>query len=53
MTHIWHWNKWRGDRKGHPCRLLVTRSGNGNILVEFADGEWVVAPRYAVRRIKP
>lgn len=49
MTHVWFWVKYRPDRKGHPCRVLC-RGRNGNVLVEFEDGEQVIAPRYAVRR---
>lgn len=50
MTHVWYWRKNRPDRKSHPCRVIC-RGLNGNVLIEFADGEQVVAPRYAVRRI--
>lgn len=49
-THVWHWRKWRGDRKGDPCRVLVRARTNGAILVEFEDGERVVTSRWAVRR---
>lgn len=54
MTHVWFWRKYRPDRKGDLCRLLVVGRGPGprNVLVEFADGERVVAPRYAVRRLR-
>lgn len=51
--HVWWWRKWRGDRKGHRCRVLARGRGKGprNVLVEFQDNrEKVVAPRFAVRR---
>ncbi len=52
LTHVWFWRKYRPDRKGHPCRVVCGANGAGprNLLVEFEDGELVVAPRYAVRR---
>jgi hypothetical protein len=52
LTHRWHWRKWRPDRWGDPCRVLCRGNGRGprNILIEFADGERIVAPRFAVRR---
>lgn len=52
MTHVWYWRKHRPDRKGHPCRVLATSPGPGprNVLVEFSDGEQVIAPRWAIRR---
>lgn len=50
LTHVWYWRKFVGERKDQPCRLVVSRSSNGNIMVEFADGFRVIAPRYAVRR---
>lgn len=54
LTHVWYWRRHRGDRKGHSCAALASASGGGprNVLVEFADGEQVVAPRWAVRRRK-
>ena len=54
MTHVWHWRKYRPDRKGHACRVVCVANGRGprNVMVEFADGEQVVAPRYAVRKAK-
>lgn len=54
MTHVWFWRKYRPDRKDHRCRIVCAADGRGprNLLVEFEDGEQVVAPRYAVRRIK-
>lgn len=50
--HVWFWRKHRPDRKGHRCRLLAVGSGGGprNVLVEFEDGEQVVAPLNAIRR---
>lgn len=48
MTHVWRWRKHRGDRHGQPCRIIC--AGRGNAMVEFADGEQVIAPRWAVRR---
>lgn len=50
-THVWFWRKFRGDRKDHPCRIIVPPASNGNIMVEFEDGERIVAPRYCVRRL--
>ena len=52
MTHVWYWRRHRGDRKGHPCRVIARAPGPGprNVLVEFEDGEQVVAPRYAIRK---
>lgn len=54
MTHIWFWRKFRPDRKGQVCRV-VCGSGPGrgpkNVMVEFEDGERVVAPRWAIRRM--
>lgn len=59
--HVWHWRKWpKRDswadhdlRKGHRCRVLCRGNGAGprNALLEFEDGERLVAPRYAVRRV--
>ncbi len=53
MTHVWFWRKYRPDRKGHACRVVCSANGRGprNLLVEFEDGEQVIAPRYAVRRV--
>jgi hypothetical protein len=54
FDHEWFWRKWRGDRKGHRCRILARGNGRGprNILVQFIDGERVVAPRWAVRKAR-
>jgi hypothetical protein len=51
---VWHWIKYRGDRKGHRCRVLAQgqRGGPWNVLVEFMDGELVVAPQHAVREAR-
>lgn len=52
--YVWFWKKWRGDRKGHRCRVLARgkRGGPHNVLVEFEDGERVVAPRFAIRKAR-
>jgi hypothetical protein len=47
--YVWFWRKFLGERKGQPCRRIC-QGRNGNVLVEFADGFRVVAPRYATRR---
>lgn len=51
-THVWYWRTVRPDRKGHRCELLAAGRGPGprNVAVQFADGEVVIAPRWAVRR---
>lgn len=61
--HVWRWKKWplrewggvSGVRFGYECRVLARGVGRGprNIIVEFRDGEVVVAPRFSVRRVKP
>lgn len=57
---VWFWRKWPwldltrppgGEWKGRRCRALA-RGKNGNTLVEFENGELVVAPFYAVRRAR-
>ena len=50
--HVWYFRKYRGDRKGQPCKVLARGRGPGprNVLVEFKDGERVVGTRYCVRR---
>ena len=50
-THFWYWRKWLGHRHNHPCRVLA-RGAFGSVLVEFGDGYRVIAPRFAVRRIR-
>jgi hypothetical protein len=52
VTHVWYWRTVRPDRKGHLCRVVCAARGRGprNVLVEFADGEKLIAPRWAVRR---
>jgi hypothetical protein len=47
--YIWFWCKVLGDRKGHPCRVLV-RGGMNSALVEFEDGYRVVTSRNGLRR---
>lgn len=51
-THVWWWRKYRGDRKGQPCELVASARGPGprNVAVRFADGEVIIAPRWAIRR---
>ena len=50
----WRYRKWRGDRYGHRCQVVLRGKGPGprNILVRFQDGEQLVTTRFAVRRIK-
>ncbi len=50
MNHLYRIRKWLPERYGQPCRLLVPWSRNGNVLVQFADGERVVCPRWSVRK---
>lgn len=50
MTHYWRILKWRGDRFGEQCRLIAA-GRNGNVLVEFADGEQIVTSRFSIRRL--
>lgn len=52
MTHTWYWRTVRSDRKGHACRVLARGRGPGprNVLIEFDDGEQLVAPMFAIRR---
>jgi hypothetical protein len=47
--HVWFWRRYLGERKNQPCRR-VCQGRNGNVLVEFDDGDRVVAPRYAIRK---
>lgn len=58
MTHTWRWsttklgiNEQLIGRKNALCKLLAT-GRNGNVLVEFADGYRVIAPRWAIRKIQ-
>ncbi|MFW6030984.1 MAG: hypothetical protein ACOC9T_00205 [Myxococcota bacterium] len=56
VRYEWRWTQtrygplaaWLPERKGEACDV-VARGRNGSVLVEFADGRRVVAPRYAVR----
>jgi hypothetical protein len=52
LTHVWWWRTVRPDRKGQPCRVLTRARGPGprNVCVEFADGEQVITPMWAVRK---
>lgn len=66
MYRKWPCSKWLGDdgeanlqrdeRRGHRCRVLVftpkAAQGPHNILVEFVDGERMVATQYAVRKVR-
>lgn len=52
MTHWWRVKKTRPDRYASPCRVIAYGSLN-SVLVEFADGERVVASRWAVRKLPP
>lgn len=67
LTHIWRWrtvtdpNAPAGapriphplaHRAGEACRVFA-RGRNGNVGIEFGDGERVVAPRHAIRRQTP
>ena len=52
MTHYWRIRRWLPDRYGQPCRVLVPWSRNGNVLIEFADGERVVTSRWNIRRLR-
>lgn len=52
-THIWYWRQHRPDRKDHPCRIICTWGPGGgprNLMIEFPDGERIVAPRHAIRK---
>ena len=51
MTHIWRIRKWLPERYGQKCKVVVPWSKNGNILVEFEDGEKVVTSRWYVRKM--
>lgn len=53
LTHWWRLRRWRPERHGQPCRVLIRARGPGprNILVEFADGERLISTRWAVRRL--
>ena len=50
-THFYRIKRCGSDRFKQPCRVLVGRSRNGNILIEFADGFRLVTTRYGVRRL--
>jgi hypothetical protein len=59
LTHAWRWRQTRygplasvlAQRAGQPCRVFA-RGMNGSVGVEFADGYRVVAPRFAVARLR-
>jgi len=50
MSHRYNIKRWGSPRFGQPCRILA-RGRNGNILIEFADGERMVTVRFGVRRL--
>lgn len=50
MTHVYRIKRWGSPRFGQPCRIVIGRSRNGNILIEFADGFRMVTTRFGVRR---
>jgi hypothetical protein len=59
---FWAWKKWpkstydstEPERYGELVDVLARGNGRGprNILVRFPDGVMMVAPRFAVRRVK-
>lgn len=51
MTHVYRIKRWGSERFGQACRIVIGRSRNGNILIEFADGFRMVTTRHAVRRL--
>lgn len=59
LTHAWRWRRTRygplaaglAQRAGQPCRVFA-RGMNGSVGIEFADGHRVVAPRFAVARLR-
>jgi hypothetical protein len=61
FDHVWYWGRpskalppYEPQRKGRRCRVRCRGRGGGplNVAVEMADGELVVAPRWAVRRAR-
>lgn len=53
VTHYYNIRRWGSPRFREPCRIIVARSRNGNIEIQFADGERMVTTRYGVRRLRP
>lgn len=51
MTHYYRIKRWGSLYFGKPCRVLVPRSKNGNILIQFEDGHTTVTTRWGVRRL--
>jgi hypothetical protein len=58
---VWYWHRphkgaphYSPPRRGRRCRVRCRGRGGGplNVAVEMADGELVVAPRWAVRRVR-
>lgn len=58
LTHYWRIRKLRADLFGQPCRRIIGRGGkyvqgrNGNVLIEFADGERLITPRHSIRLLR-
>lgn len=52
MTHFWRIKKWLPERFNQKCKLIVPWSKNGNVLVEFEDGQRYVTSKWFVRQIK-
>lgn len=55
IKHALWWQTYGFDH--HPrfkdrCKVL-TKGRNGNLLIEFEDGERMVTPRFSIRRLAP
>lgn len=48
--YVWIWRRRFANRVGQPCVVLAECNGRGTI-VEFADGERIIANSFAVKRL--